>query len=484
MRRTFLALLVATAAAFAHPTPASAEGAATPSAAPAPTPAQRELERFAAWVEKQKGELSAQVVEVETRRVVAEKNAALSLNPASNAKVPTAAALLARLGPDYRFQSGLYGVKKDAGVERLVLRSNGDPSLSSRDLEGWVKELADAGVKRVGEILVDQSAFDARFVPPAFEQQPGEWASFRAPVSAVALNRNAFVVRVAPGELGEAARVSVEPAGFVEVEGKIVTEKRGKGRRISVEMRPNGRTLAIRLSGHIAVDAKPTAFEKRVDDPQLYAGHVLRALLKRRGIVVEGGVGEGGKGERAALHEKKSEPLSALLREVGKNSDNFYAETLLKALGAEASGRPGASADGAAEVHDWLKAAGAADGGTRISNGSGLFDANRLSAASLVSALIAAGRDAKTGTVFIEQLAVGGVDGTLRNRFRATKLSRKVRGKTGTLARANSLSGFVLGDDGKPRLAFAFIVNGIAGKADEQRRAFDRVVERAALGGK
>jgi D-alanyl-D-alanine carboxypeptidase/D-alanyl-D-alanine-endopeptidase (penicillin-binding protein 4) len=75
---------------------------------------------------------------------------------------------------------------------------------------------------------------------------------------------------------------------------------------------------------------------------------------------------------------------------------------------------------------------------------------------------------------------VGGVDGTLRNRFRSKRLKQKLRGKTGTLARAHSLSGVVLGDDGRPRLAFALVINGIGNKADEQRRWIDRVVEKAA----
>jgi D-alanyl-D-alanine carboxypeptidase/D-alanyl-D-alanine-endopeptidase (penicillin-binding protein 4) len=477
MRSAVLALLVAAALA-GHAATVSADPAHAAARAAATT--QTEMDRLAAWVDREKGELSARFVEVETGRVIAEKNPVLSLNPASNAKVVTAAALLARLGTDHRFKSGLYGEVAGGVVARLVLRSNGDPSLSSRDLEKLVKAITDAGVKRVGEILVDQSAFDPRFVPPAFEQQPSEWAPFRAPVSAVSLDRNAFVVRVAPGSLGEPARVSVDPAGFVDIEGKIVTEKKGKGRSLRVEMRPNGSSLAIRLSGHIAVDAKANAFAKRVDDPRLYAGHVLRSLLKRRGVAVDGGVSEGGKNETHALAEKSSEPVSVLLREVGKHSDNFTAETLLKALGAATTRRPGSSADGAAAVSEWLKSAGALEAGTRIANGSGLFDANRISAASLVAALIAASKEPKTGSAFVDQLAVGGVDGTLRNRFRSKRLKQKLRGKTGTLARAHSLSGVVLGDDGRPRLAFALVINGIGNKADEQRRWIDRVVEKAA----
>lgn len=477
MRNAVLALLVATAA-LGHAAPARAEAA--PAAARTVASAQAELDRLAAWVERENGEVSAQVVDVETRRVIAEKNPALALNPASNAKVVTAAALLARLGSDHRFKSGLHGEASGGVVARLVLRSNGDPGLTSRDLEKWVKALSEAGIKEVGEILVDQSAFDDRFVPPAFEQQPAEWAPFRAPVSAVSIDRNAFVVRVAPGAIGEPARVSVDPAGFVDVEGKIVTSKKGKGKSLRVEMRPSGSALAIRLSGHIAVDAKASAFAKRVDDPRLYSGYVLKALLKRRGVAVGGGVSEGGKNETRALAEKSSEPLSTLLREVGKHSDNFTAETLFKALGAAASRRPGTSADGATAVTEWMKSAGALGSGTRISNGSGLFDANRISAASLVAALIAASKDPKTGAAFVDQLAVGGVDGTLRNRFRTKGLRKKLRGKTGTLAKAHSLSGLVLGDDGRPRLAFAVVINGIGTKADEQRRRIDRLVEKAA----
>ncbi len=472
MRPTLLALLLALA-----PVGHAAQVRAEPLAAPARpiSAAQKELDRLATWVESEKGELSAQIVEVDGRQAIAEKNPGLLLNPASNAKVPTAAAVLAKLGADFRFKSGLYGELKEGTIARLVLRSNGDPTLASRDLEKWVNDLVDAGLKRVGEIVVDQTAFDARFVPPAFEQQPAEWAPFRAPVSAVSLDRNAFVVRVVPGKLGEPAQVGIDPAGFVDVEGKVVSEAKGKGKTLVVEMRPTGSALGLRLSGHVS---KPTSFVRRVDDPRLFAAHVLRARLKRRNVIVDGAVSEGGKDETRVLAERPSEPLSAILRDVGKHSDNFTAEMLLKALGGQTTHRAGSSADGAAAVSDWLGRAGALATGTRITNGSGLFDANRISAASLVSAQIAASTDPKTGAAFVDQLAVGGSDGTLKNRFK--QLKRKLRGKTGTLARATSLSGVVLGADGRPKLAFALVINGVAGKADEQRRRIDRVVEKAA----
>ncbi|MBK7579215.1 MAG: D-alanyl-D-alanine carboxypeptidase/D-alanyl-D-alanine-endopeptidase [Myxococcales bacterium] len=465
--------LAGVAPAWADALPPAVEAAASAG------PTARRLDQLDGWVRRQKGELSALVVELGTQRVIAAKNPGLALNPASNAKVLTAAAVLMELGPAHRFRTGLYGKLSDGTVDRLVLRSTGDPSLRARDLERMAKDVADLGLKRVKAILVDQAAFDAKFTPPAFEQQPNEWAAFRAPVSAVSLDQNAFVVRVEPTSLGEPAKVSVDPAGYVEVEGKIVTGKKGSGRKLHVDMRPSGQALTIRVSGSIALGTKGS-FAKRIDNPELYAGYVLRAQLKRRGVSVDGGVSAGGSGETSILVEKQSEPLSVLVRELGKNSDNFYAETLLKALGSAATHGAGSSADGAKAVRDWLQSAGALESDTRITNGSGLFDANRVSAGVLVRALDAAQRDSKIGAAFLDQLAVGGVDGTLRNRYRARGLRGNIRAKTGTLARAHALAGFVLGSGGKPRIAFAVLINGIAGKADEQRRGIDRVVAQAA----
>ena len=81
-----------------------------------------------------------------------------------------------------------------------------------------------------------------------------------------------------------------------------------------------------------------------------------------------------------------------------------------------------------------------------ILNGSGLFDANRLSAATLTRVLSHAYRDPRLSAEFVAQLSIGGVDGTLRSRLRNHRKRRVVRAKTGTLARVVALSGFVLRD--------------------------------------
>ena len=127
----------------------------------------------------------------------------------------------------------------------------------------------------------------------------------------------------------------------------------------------------------------------------------------------------------------------------------------------------------------WLKRVGAADAGTVVLNGSGLFDANRASPRTLARALAVVWKDPALRPEFVSQLAVGGVDGTLKSRFRRHAASRRVRGKTGTLALVDALSGYVLGKSDATPVAFAIIVTGIA-QHWQVRREIDRVVEEIA----
>ena len=156
------------------------------------------------------------------------------LNPASNAKLYTAAAALATLHGNHRYETTLSGrVKGTVVAGPLVLRGYGDPSLRSADLWDLAQDLKTRGIRKIeGDILVDQRFFDEQTTPPAFEQQPNEWAAFRAPVSAVAVNENTITMTRAPDVRGQpGAIVTFDPPGFVDQEGTIQSTDAGGGRR-------------------------------------------------------------------------------------------------------------------------------------------------------------------------------------------------------------------------------------------------------------
>ncbi len=417
------------------------------------------------------------VLEVDSGKLLAAVNEHVPLNPASNAKLYTAAAALATLHGEHRYETTLTGrLDGDAVNGSLAIRGFGDPSLSTADLWDMVQELKGFGVKRVdGDVVVDQRFYDDQTTPPAFEQQPNEWAGFRAPVSAVALDENCITMTVRPSSPGNPARVEFDPPGFIDSDGSIKTAEGGGADTVELTLAGNGSRMTAHVSGAVAGDSRVVRFTRRAEDPRLLAGYALKALLEKADIKVSGDVKLGSaRGHTLAKH--LSAPLSQLLYALGKQSDNFYAEMIFKTLGGEHS-RPGRSADAGDVVTNFLGRVGAADTGVVIKNGSGLFDANRVTAWSTVELLRWAYRDPAIQPEYLSQLSVGGVDGTLHKRFHQELTRRRVRAKTGTLDDVISLSGYVLRDGGRSPLAFSIFFNHVGGKQDGARHAADRMVE-------
>jgi D-alanyl-D-alanine carboxypeptidase/D-alanyl-D-alanine-endopeptidase (penicillin-binding protein 4) len=460
------------------PTPPSAP-LARPAAAPAGLAAHvtPELGALSSWVKTHKGDLGFALRDLGSGRELLADGAEHSLNPASNQKLVTAAVALSLLGPGHRFHVGVLG-KIEAGVApRLVLRSNGDPSFSYDDLRELTQRLVALGLKRVsGDVLVDHSAFDDQYTPPAFEQQPGEWSPFRAPVSGVALNRNAVTLHVFPTQPGQTARIEFEPPGYVSVQGEVRTEKGKKRDHVGLTMKPQGVQLSARVSGDVPAGDTVVHLSKRIENPEIFAAAVLKRELLSAGVAVQGQVARGGEDETEELVGRDSATLAELVPQLGKASDNFYAEMLFKALGARAKGAPGSADKAAAAVGEWLAARGLGDEGLQVKNGSGLYDANRISARTLTRLLEAAYLDPAISAAYQEQLAVGGLDGTLRSRFYALRNRRSVHAKTGTLNKVVALSGYVFGPEHQTGVSFSIMVTGIAGAHAEARKRIDALV--------
>ena len=441
------------------------------------------------------GTAGAMVIEVESGAVVAAAEEHAVVNPASNAKLATAVAALRVLGPEHRFLTGLYGKVNGERVATLVLRGLGDPTLTSDDLAALVRTLVERGVRKVGDVLVDQGYFDDTFTPPAFAQQPNEWAPFRAPVSAVAVDANTVLVTARPSEDGKPARVTVSPPGVGVVSGTVRTTKKDDPEKLGVSMAVGGATgaaaggsatggaagggLSIKVSGHVPEGGGVVTVARRLEDPRLSGGLALRAALVAAGIEVSGEVRRGGEKEKGLLAAHRSDTLAHVLARLGKDSDNFVAEMVFKALGAERA-RPGTFAGAAEVVTAELRALGAFEPGCLVVNGSGLFDANRTTAAATATSLRRGYLDSKVGPELVAHLSVGGVDGTLRSRFKGWAKERAVRAKTGTLNATFALSGYVLGPPGRPTVAFALFVNGAPGKAGAARAKMDKVVDAVA----
>jgi serine-type D-Ala-D-Ala carboxypeptidase/endopeptidase (penicillin-binding protein 4) len=356
---------------------------------------------------------AAVAVDLRTGAVVFERNATLSLVPASNQKLPVAYAALALLGPGYRFHTEVVGsgsLVGDVWHGDLWLRGFGDPTLTPADLDVMAAEVASWGIRRVdGAVVADESWFDARRTAPGW--RPSFYLYESPPLSALAVDRSWY----------------------------------------------RGRTST---------------------SPALAAGSLLRRSLEAVGVMVSGRTRTGVLTTAGLpLARDVSEPLADVVRFMGRESDNYTAEMLVKQLGASYAG-VGSTAAGTRVIRTALDEAGVPLAGVRLADGSGLSRLDRLTAAAVVALLEAGLADGELRDSFLQSLAVAGVSGTLENRMEKRPARGRVIAKTGTTRTASALSGFV-----RDRYVFAVLQNGRPISAYWARLAQDRFATVLAASG-
>jgi D-alanyl-D-alanine carboxypeptidase/D-alanyl-D-alanine-endopeptidase (penicillin-binding protein 4) len=429
--------------------------------------------------------LAMKVASLDTGRVLLEENAGKWMQPASNMKLYTTAAALERLGPDYRFVTSVYApARPDAsGAVRgdLVVYGRGDPSYATRfnpagdgdyyrAIEELAANIASAGVRRVeGDLVGDESYFTGGPLPTGWEWDDLQWW-YGAEVSALTVNDNSVDLSVKPGaRVGDPCRISVGPdLPLVTIVDRTKTSERGSTRELSVN-RPLG-TNTIEIRGAMPIDDRGFTASLAVSRPALFFVTMLRTALERRGVVFTGNTRTVDAQARAdtqplpvsslvEIATRQSPPLSVVVAQTLKPSQNLYAELILRALGKAASTNPKQTSEeaGVAAVKEFLARAGIAPDRIVMNDGSGLSRSNLVTADSTLQLLTYMNRR-PAGSVFREALPVAGVDGTLRTRMRGTPAQNNVRAKTGTLGTATSLSGYVFSAAGE-RLVFSLMIN-------------------------
>jgi D-alanyl-D-alanine carboxypeptidase/D-alanyl-D-alanine-endopeptidase (penicillin-binding protein 4) len=136
-------------------------------------------------------------------------------------------------------------------------------------------------------------------------------------------------------------------------------------------------------------------------------------------------------------------------------SNNFFAEMLMKLLGARL-GNAGTTASGAAVVEAFAREHGSA---VQAVDGSGLTRSNRASPRQVIDLLLAM-RDDPAGDEFIQDLALTGKEGTVDDRMRGTAAYGRCRTKTGTITGVSNLSGYCFNKSGRI-MAFSILMNGV-----------------------
>jgi serine-type D-Ala-D-Ala carboxypeptidase/endopeptidase (penicillin-binding protein 4) len=401
---------------------------------------------------------------------------------ASNTKLFTTAAALDAFGPGFFFETPLLlrgSVRGGVLAGDLGVVGGGDPNISGRQYDGdpyaifrgWAVTLKARGILRVsGDLYLDSGLFEPLLVHPHWPRgQLGSW--YEAPVGALSFNDNCILVRVSPGRAGGAARVETVPnLPLFEVDNAARTVA-GRRRGTHLAIARQGTLLTVR--GAIAADAGEFDTWVTVPDPAVYFGAALRAALASEGVRLDGRLRPverlpGTVWERVAVYRSD---LVTTIDVTNKRSQNFYAESLAKQLGARRCGE-GSWRAGVRAIREFAEGLGIPRGSFTLEDGSGMSRENRFAPRS-VTTLLRHMYFHAAGPEYLQSLPFAGEDnGSWKRRLAASPYRGNVFAKTGTLEGVSALSGYAKAVSGRV-YTFSILLNQARG---DSRHAEDRIV--------
>lgn len=383
--------------------------------------------------------------------------------PASSAKVITSAAALQLLGPakvwTTRFISAEEPDRNGVLSGDLYLVGHGAPSMTIERFWLLVDNLRARGVKEIkGNIIADRSHFDvAPHDPFAFDGEGNR--PYNLGPDALMVNSRSFFIKIRPDKEAGVAYLYPEPriAG-VKLPESIPLSKEGCGawrKQINPDF---SNPLKPAFKGKFPLKCGPKDYFYTSLSADQYLQVVFADMWKKAGGTWKGKVVQGKLPEDSddykVLASSYSEPLTKLVYNMNKYSDNIIARQLFLALANTQKDEPKNLEGARAAVYEWAASLKIPASSLKIDNG-----ADFLAPRSLHRRL----RDSSETHVelpempeFVSSLPISGVDGTMRKRHVA---QGNAHIKTGYIQNVRSIAGYVQTKSGE-RYAVAAIVNG------------------------
>lgn len=418
-------------------------------------------------------------------RAVAAQTPDRAMQPASTLKVVTSLVALETLGPGFRGRTEILASGRvERGILRgdLVVRGVADVDFDARALEDMLRRLRLKGIREIrGDVLLDRTYFD----PPRsdvgvapFDETP----EFRYNVIPDALSLNTNLLQVDIASDRRSVRAASSPAldgvrvvpQFELVEGAC-DDWEDDGIAPEVRTTRTG-AIEVRLHGPFPRDCDAST-EINVIDRVTFADRLFRAAWRSMGGTFRGRVRDApAPPESRLLAEHRARPLTDVVRDIDKHSDNPTARMMYLVLGATAppDGSPTA-ARAEKLVREWLARKGIDAQGLVLENGSGLSRRERISPATLAAVLRAA-LASPWAPELVSSLPIAAVDGGMRKRLRDVAAAGSVRLKTGTLRDTSAIAGYLRDARGTTYVISAMI-NGEAAKKEVARPILDALVE-------
>src|SRR6185503_6311599 len=405
-------------------------------------------------------------------RVIFNRNGDRLSVPASNTKLVVAAAASVLLPADYRPRTSLYanGTTTDGVLQGdLVVYGRGDPSWSERCyaidtlaagvcdstwtvVDAIAESLRARGIRRVtGKIVGDGSYFEPTLVHWSWDSFDLNWW-YAAPVSGLGFHDNSVDFQITPGAaVDQPPQITWNPAlPLFTFENRARTVPADSGTTIGDNFFRKPGTMDIWAEGTVAITRSPWIESFALPDPNYYAARALQAALQRKGISIEGGAASTTDSMvyrtlrccGSPIVEYSGRPLPNIIFPILNTSQNWFAEMLLKTL-ARQVGDTGSWAKGLDVESRFLIDSVKIDSTAfALTDGSGLSAGDLVTPRAFVQLLSYMYRHPKRAP-FLAGLPRAQQSGSLLRRFAGTPVQGRVLAKTGSIARVNTLSGYI-----------------------------------------
>ncbi len=417
--------------------------------------------------------IGIEVREAGKRTPLISVNARQAMNPASTMKLLTTFAALDLLGPAYSWKTEAYidGELKDGVLNGdLILKGYGDPKFTIEQFWLWLSELRARGLHEIrGDLVLDRSYFDLPpYDPGQFDNDPVR--AYNVSPDALLLNFNTLRLRYLPE--GNRLKVVSEPP----LDGMLLDNRLAPNDspincdnwddQFSVQ--PNGDSVV--LAGDYPVSCGEREQNLSLMPHTRYVEAVFRAVWQQLGGTLQGKQRDGVIGSNAKLFSThRSEPLSSVIRDINKFSNNVMARQLFLTLGETGpaldttdapdrtfNSHPLSIERSVFAMRSWLARNGMEFKELTLENGAGLSRIERISAAHMAE-LLQHAYDHPLSAELEASLPILGVDGSVRKRLKDSPAASHAHLKTGTLEGVKTIAGYVRSRAGREWIVVFFI---------------------------
>lgn len=418
-------------------------------------------------------------------------------SPASVLKTVATATALEILGEDYRYPTTLEydGILENGTLEgNLYIKGSGDPSLGSshfapgqnKFLSTWIAALQKAGIKHItGSVISDESIFDTEGVSIKWLRE--DMGNYYAPGSyGISIFDNMYKLSLQTGAAGTRPVLKgTEPdIPFIRFKNNLKAAPVSSDSAYII-----GAPLDdVRyLYGVLPANREAYVLKGDIPDPALYLARYLTDQLQQKGIRVDGSpscyrieVEENRwkKGERKEIVTTYSPTLREIASVCNHVSHNLYADALVKTVGLQYKPRRNEMISsfgrGVQVVKEYWEKKGLDVFPLRMNDGSGLAPADKVSAGFMGELLVYMATESAVSDAFIASLPQAGIEGSVRNFLKGSKLQGKARLKSGGITGVRSYAGYIT-KDGKT-YAVAVFSNNYSCPMSRMTRALEKLL--------